>query len=109
MTSKSPRPAGPSALAPIRLETTLASRIVTSAISISLALRTIIVNGFSGLRENTDAESLWPSQFSKGWKRRIGHYFQQLTPVRVAESTRPAGILTRQWISRLRILARARF
>src|SRR5437773_2772579 len=42
-TSRSPRPAGPRALAPIRLETTVERMIVTSVMMISLALRAITI------------------------------------------------------------------
>src|SRR5258708_25620093 len=50
MTSRSPRPAGPNALAPTRLEMMLDSRIVMSAIRISLALRAITVIQFLVLK-----------------------------------------------------------
>src|SRR5258708_27959773 len=42
-TSKSPRPAGPNARAPRRLETIVESRIVTSVMRINLALRAITI------------------------------------------------------------------
>src|SRR5258708_26279817 len=61
MTSRSPRPAGPNALAPTRLEMMLDSRIVMSAIRISLALRAITVIQFLVLK-NANASAGAASQ-----------------------------------------------
>src|SRR6266404_1773492 len=49
-TSKSPRPAGPNARAPSRLETTVESKIVASVMRISLALRAITIYSILQIR-----------------------------------------------------------
>src|SRR5712691_6425579 len=93
-TSRSPRPAGPNALAPIRLETTVERMIVTSVMMISLALRAITI--YSILRAwNCDrllslrhAPGRWPGWCAAESKRQAPATSGRCIPDRAASIVR---------------------